>query len=129
MAADMHIHVLDSHTTEEEVAYFNLLAHASNDERYTTAYDHIAETPQCWIGEVSWLKAALSGDSGTYIPDPVKFISEIIGDGIVLSEAVLREILAALRVENTTVCDIANVPEVEAFLKQHIGKKIFTVSW
>ena len=37
-------------------------------------------TPSVWVGEVSWLKAAVSGDNNTYIPDIVGEIRKLIGN-------------------------------------------------
>lgn len=137
MAADLHIHVFEG-VTEQDLADFNSntlgskyfnprsVAEKSND----TSYDKICETPQIWIGEVSWLKAALFEDSENFIPSTVMRISELIGEDLpVLDDELIAGILAAFDAPNDTSYSLANKNEVAAFLEQHKGKQVFTVSW
>lgn len=89
-----------------------------------------SESPNIWIGEVSWLKAGLTGDKEAYIPNPVATISELIGeDWPVLDDELIEKILAAFDLENTTNCRLAEVKEVAEFLQEHKGSEVFTISW
>lgn len=130
MAADLHIHVLTDATSEEELELFKQPLHSGNSKQWEEAYEHIAQTPDIWIGEVSWLKAALTSDRETFIPDTVGKIQDIIGRGTKsLTEEMLQDILNAFEAKNITSYEVAGRDEVEAFLRPYIGQKVFTVSW
>lgn len=135
MAADLHIHVFEG-IAETDLAMFNSGTFGSkwfgscSGNRSIDCFSRIADTPNVWIGEVSWLKAALSGDEASYIPDAVAKISELIGEDLpVLDDALIGKILAALESPNDTGYGLANQTTVQEFLTQHKGKPVFTVSW
>jgi hypothetical protein len=92
-------------------------------------WEHINNSPNLWVGSVSWLKAAILGDAEKYVPSPVQIISDIIGDDIELTPEVLEKICAAYDVENATQYEIGSKDEMRKFLARYIGKRIFTVSW
>lgn len=137
MAADLHIHVLEG-ATEADIAVFN--AHSLGSKHFTwapvneqdedRASKSVTSTPSVWIGEVSWLKAALFDDAETFIPGPVQAIQELIGEDLpVLDAALEAKIIAALEGANSTSYSLAKPDEVRAFLKDHHGKRLFTISW
>jgi hypothetical protein len=137
MAADLHIHVVPDDLEEGVIAAFfsNTLGSKyfggrfSEEEKHA-AFPRIADTPNVWIGEVSWLKAALFGDSGTFVPSTVQLVQDAIGEDLpTLTDELEQKILAAFAAANETGYSLATVDEVRAFLTEHKGKRLFTVSW
>jgi hypothetical protein len=89
----------------------------------------IENTPSVWVGEVSWLKAALLEDTATFIPEPVAQVSQIIGNTLpVITDELIDDIRKALATPNATFYKTAD-KDVVAFLEQHKGLQCFTVSW
>lgn len=132
MAADLHIHVRTPEITDEVLNIFEhdgVPMSQKDGLTWEKTYNIVAESPNIWIGEVSWIKAALFEDKKTFIPDTVGEISMIVGNGIVLTEDVLGQIKAAFNVDNNTSYEIADKQTVLDFLKNHLGKQIFQVSW
>lgn len=155
MAADLHIHVFEG-ITEKDLAHFSAttigskycpltkLGHDSTKEEWDEAnaaadalnqhfgdaYPEIGNTPNVWIGEVSWLKAAIFEDGNTFISSTVQEISDVVGEDLpVLDAAMIERIIAAFELSNATEYKLADAREVRAFLEEHKGKQIFTVSW
>lgn len=140
MAADLHIHVIDSGVTEEDVKillsnslgskYFAGFGVEHDHAAWTEAYDRIANGASIWVGEVSWLKAALLDDAGTYIPDVVDHVQTVVGEDF---PAVTEDLIAELRkgfvLPNSTSYDVSAWEKVETFLREHMGQQLFTVSW
>lgn len=94
------------------------------------AFSLIAETPQCWVGEVSWLKAALFKDEETFVPNTVAQVSSIIGEDLpVIDDQLIEKIARAFDAPNDTSYSLANKDEVVAFLEEHKGLRCFTASW
>lgn len=137
MAADLHIHIVPDDLEEGVIAAFfsNTLGSKYfggrfSDEVRDAAFPRIAETPSVWIGEVSWLKAALFGDSGTFVPSTVQLVQDAIGEDLpTLDDELERKILAAFETTNETGYSLATADDVRAFLAEHKGKRLFTVSW
>jgi len=137
MAADLHIHVVPDDLEEGVIVAFfshtlgskHFGGRFSQEER-DASFPRIADTPNVWIGEVSWLKAALFGDSGTFVPSTVQLVQDAIGEDLpTLTDELEQKILAAFEAKNETGYSLATVDEVRAFLAQHKGKRLFTVSW
>jgi len=139
MAADQHIHIFEG-LTEDDLAlffsstmgskWFNL--DRQREKSTSKIYDKIAKTPQVHVGEVSWLKAGLFEDSHTYIPPPIQRIAELIPEGedpVLITPELIEEVSKALHLPNTTPYHIEPAEEILTFLRQHTGKKAFTVSW
>jgi|ERR1044071_1725620 hypothetical protein len=141
MAADLHIHVVPDDLEEGVIAAFFSLTIGSkhfsgfgrgrvSPEAQERAFSRIADTPNVWIGEVSWLKAALFGDSGTFVPSTVQLVQDAIGEDLpTLDDELERKILAAFEATNATGYNVAGQADVRAFLIEHKGKRLFTVSW
>ncbi len=136
MSADLHIHALMG-VTEEDLAEFNSNTLGSkwfnpkpHGERKEEVFDKIADTPQVWVGEVSWLKAALFEDPERYVPLPVATIAEIIGEELPMcDDALINRIAEAMALPNGTGYQLANATEVLTWLEEHKGHRLFTVSW
>lgn len=128
MAADLHIHILEG-VTEEDV---NKFKDGTSRRRWEKLYDLISATPDFWIGEVSWLKAALLEDPESYIPDPVAKVSEIVGsDFPIIDGPLIEALVGALQPSGGSngysTCE--NSSKLREFLETHKGKKVFQVSW
>lgn len=59
--------------------------------------------PWCFIGEVSWGKAALFGDVDRYVPGPVAAVSEYVGDGLVLTSGRAKAVTVAMSAPNLSI--------------------------
>lgn len=141
MSADLHLHVRTPECTDEVMRDFfrNVLGSSWNggllDIMATggfagNAFDVICNTPDCWIGSVSWLKAAMTNDAGSHVPDPVQVISDIVGDrGTPVTPELTARVVAALEIPNETGYHVADAVTVKAWLEEHAGKPIFCVSW
>ncbi len=148
MAADLHIHVMDGVEEEDMRCFFS---HHSGHKYFAGFFtqedcklpgkydfmcghhDRVSDTPNFRIGEVSWLKAALFDDD-SYIPNPVARVSELIGeDEPELTEELRDKILQAVQAPNETHYDVygnaGDDVSLEDWLNQHLGKKLFTISW
>lgn len=76
------------------------------------------------------MKASLFNEPETFIPTPVQKISDLIGENLpVLTEELKTAILEALNSENTTEYELAKKENVQKFLEEHMGEKLFTISW
>lgn len=90
----------------------------------------ISNTPNIWVGEVSWLKAALFKDGDTFIPSPIQKIYDLIGEDLpVIDDKFIADAKQALSVKNSTKYSLSNTKDIIDFLKQHKGMRCFTVSW
>ena len=138
MSADLHIHVLEG-VEERDIAilessslgskYSSLFNHHTT-EQYDAAYDKIGNSPNIWIGSVSWLKAGLLDDYDRYVPSTVEEISNLIGEDLpTLDEELIAKIVKAFDLPNNTSYELAERNAVREFLEKHKGKKVFTVSW
>lgn len=144
MAADLSIHALTEPCTEADLARFfkNTLgskwfapwmdgtsAYGRDDDSFSV----VAHTPQVWIGEVSWLKASLSDPyDDSYVPEAVEGIHDLIGENLPVLDATMRDRILALLKEPQVRARPYSVedPEVVAeWLDQHMGERLFTVSW
>ena len=137
MAADLHIHVVPDDIEEKALpAFFSHtlgskhFGDAFSEAERQAAFRRISETPNVWIGEVSWLKAALFGDSDTFVPSTVQLVQDAVGEDLpTLDDELEQKILAAFEAKNETGYNLATVDQVRAFLAAHKGKRLFTVSW
>lgn len=139
MAADLHIHIFEG-ATEDDLAeffsntidskYFGFCLRRRSYEEIVQSHRKIGMTPHIWVGEVSWLKAGLLGDEERYVPGPVQAIADIIGEDLpVIDDVLIERIEAAMHEPNTTSYRLAAAQDVLEFLKEHKGKRCFTVSW
>lgn len=142
MAADLHIHIYEGIEEADMVSFFsNTLGskyfnpqpagHISKYTDPTSSWSKVSDTPNIWIGEVSWLKASLiEGGTHEYVPSTVKTINEAIGEDLPeLTDELIEKICAAFDLENTTGYNLATADKVRPFLEEHRGKKVYTISW
>ena len=92
----------------------------------------VSNTPNVWVGEVSWLKAALFDDAETFVPPAVQRIYEIVGEELpLIDDPFISKIEDALKSTNPTSYSVSEVEEspVIQFLRDHKGMRAFTISW
>lgn len=150
MSADLHLHVFDRDELKEEdfrCFFRNIIGSKWSlpienifsvqktkcEELHGTDcvhWDNISNSINIWVGSVSWLKAALFEDGETFVPDTVNAIHELVGEDLkVIDDELIRKIADTFDLQNKTQYDIAKKEDIENFLIQHKGKKIFTISW
>ncbi len=140
MAADLHIHVFEDGELTDE--HFRIFFANSLGSKWCSigAYKNVSwddprqkkvrDTPNEWIGSVSWLKAALFADGEKYVPNTVAQVSEIIDEHLpTIDDELIEKIRAAFDSTNKTGYELAEVNDVVKFLTEHKGKKAFTISW
>ena len=89
-------------------------------------------TPSIYIGDVSWLKAALLYDDDKYVPDPIGKISDAIGVHtlVELTHELKDEIMDALDIPNNSDYELeCDKDKISEFLNRYVGSEIFTISW
>lgn len=141
MSADLHIHSMRGVTEQDLGCFFsNTLGskwfqwwmRPNCIERWKCKHhDAVLASGNIWIGQVSWLKAALT-ESDEFIPEPVQAIHELIGEHLPILDAELKDkILQALTIPNerASFYNIAERKDVEEWLDRNMGQKLFTVSW
>jgi len=135
MSADLHIHIYEGITEEDMKTFFsNTLGSKYFDPSYgdrnDEVYEKIAKTPNIWIGGVSWLKAALFEDDEHFIPSTVERVQDVVGEDLpILDDKLIKEVIDAFDLENKTGYALAKKEDVEKFLIENKGKRVFTVSW
>ena len=141
MAADFHIHVITKNFTEDDVKFLksNTLGSkyfAGFDQRYS--YEELnsilaraENTPNIWIGEVSWLKASLSEDPSEYIPTLVEVLYDLVGeDFTTITPEFIDQVSAAFDTEEiSSYYDSFEKDRLINFLNKYMGEKVFHVSW
>ena len=111
MAADMVIHVDSGELTQDD--YRCLYADAIGSYYYQpgprgrcpleTAIlqcphtEKATSTPAVGVGEVSWLKATLTGNAGEYIPGPLERVGELLDDSKGLPVPITSELIAEVQ--------------------------------
>ncbi len=139
MSADLHIHILEGITIETLKRFqCNTLGTVFFDPSLWQAHakhsdeDHnaVEKTPSVWVGEVSWLKAAVFNDPDSFIPNPIEAVAELFKQGVVdITDELIERVEKALERSNQTAYRIERKEPVVDFLKEHKGKKAFTISW
>ena len=144
MAAALYIHVLTDEFTEEHYkafqsnaiggkywgGFFRDVQGEFEKKHNCDLYLLCADTPQIWVGEVSWLKAALFEDQDSFVPPPVQAVADIIGEDFpMIDDELITKIEAALGLDNATGYSVCEHSGVIDFLKEHKGEKAFCISW
>lgn len=146
MATDLHIHILKGVTEKDLSTFFSHVFGSKWFDLFTSnrpnskSHKKVVNTPNIWIGEVSWLKAAFLDDEDSFVPSTVAKIADLIGEELpVLTDELITQIIVAFNLPNNTakldgVRDgdgfmLANPKNVKAFLEAYKGERIFTVSW
>jgi hypothetical protein len=139
MSADLHIHIETPNLTEEDfegffsctfgTVYFNPFGRGTLD-----GYELFSNTPQIHVGEVSWLKAAVTDDPESYIPPFVQKVAELFempakGKRVIITPEIIAKVEEYKSLPNATSYKLSSVDDVIEFLKAHVGKPAFTISW
>lgn len=100
---------------------------------YDMSLEKFYETPQIWIGEVSWLKATLfEGGEEKYILSPIMKISELIGEKFpILTDELASQILAALDLPRVDLnyYKVCSKEDLAKWLEQWKGARLVTINW
>ena len=92
--------------------------------------EKMSNTPNIWVGEVSWLKAAFCENGERFVPSPIMKISELIDENLpVIDDHLIGQIVDAMKLSNTTGYSLEHSDNIRNFLEQHKGKQCFTISW
>ena len=129
MPADLHIHTLGWVSEEELRIFRNEVPHTM--EEWLDAYDSIyCGCPSVWVGQVSWLKAIVTGDDQGFIPGPVQAVWGIFGKNFVeITDEVISLVSAAMDNPNSTSYALNEKSKVVSFLRRNIGERAFIISW
>ena len=138
MAADLCIHVKTGWVTDD---VWKMFMEECPDDLFNTpdeyfdkkdsALEIIRNTPQCWVGEVSWLKAALFNNEEEFVPSPVGRISELIPywTTVRVTEELIEQVDKAFDLVNSTTYNLVQREKIIDFLRENFDKEVFTVSW
>lgn len=129
MSADLHIHTL-GRVSEGELRIFRNEVPNTREE-WLDAYDSVyCGCPSVWVGQVSWIKAIVTGDAQSFIPGPVQAIRGIFGRNLVeITDEVISLVSAAMDDQNDTSYALNEKSKVIEFLKRNIGERAFIISW
>lgn len=96
-----------SHTLGSKWFSLSNTQEVSDDE----AYALISHTPSVWVGEVSWLKAALFENEEDFVPGVVVQISDLIGQDLpVIDDQLIAKARAILeRGDNVTNYAVSHI--------------------
>jgi hypothetical protein len=102
-------------------------------------WERIKKTESVWVGEFSWLKAALHNADELYVPDFVKLVQDAIDEDLPqIDDQLIDKIRQGRTLPNKTVhpdvmdgkgYSLEKVREVVSFLSEHRGKRAFTIGW
>jgi hypothetical protein len=140
MSADLHLHIFDERRIDTQTLerFFVRIFGSKHfgpmrisTEQWEEAMRRVSNTPQCWIGEVSWAKAMVFEEGEElFVPSPVRVVHDLVGEELpTLDDELVNKIIAALELENKTHFRVASVPTVLPFLKAHRGERVFCVTW
>lgn len=139
MAADLHIHIFEGieeydlktfFASSLGSKHFDLRIASAQQRKGLRIHENVGQTPNVWVGEVSWLKAVVFESPEEFVPTPVSVIHKLIGEDLpVLDSDLIYKIMDALDRKNKTMYKIARPEDVIGFLSAHEGKQVFTVSW
>lgn len=143
MAADLHLHVFkEGELTEADFQSFFSRTIGSkwfggwgkqddyDSPQSKASREAISNTPNLWIGEVSWLKAGLFDDPDQFIPDVVQSVSDTIGEELpIVDDQLIEKLRKDFTAGNRTDYEVSRFSEAEQFLRSHMGCRAFTVSW
>lgn len=138
MAADLHIHIYQDITEEDLAAAFSNVFGSKHlnprpigelGDSHWEALGRVIDTPNIWVGEVSWLKAMITGDKYAFVPVTVDMIHTVIGEDLPLIDAdLINRISDAFELGNITGYSLADRDSVVEFVASHVGKRCFTIS-
>jgi hypothetical protein len=109
-----------------EVVYLSDTTPNNSWDAYLKLFDLISGS--IWIGDVSWLKAALFDDAKSFVPSLVEFISELIGEDFpIITDEMIEKVENANFLAHPSYKTIEPSKVID-FLKKHKGEKTFTLS-
>lgn len=143
MAADFELHVI---TCDQDIVDYRLgmsttigskyenivpgVDYVKNPDRNVLdAKTRLEKTPGVWLGNLSWIKDNLTGEAG-YVPSALGKIDELVGEEFpLIDEQLINQIEYILKNEtNDTTYHVTESDVVVDFLKQHVGKPVFSLT-
>lgn len=113
MSADLTLFALDPQDTAvRRQAHDLLVAEAVGDvqgpgmlswDQWRATISAMYARPHVEVGQVSWLKTALSGGAERYIPAAVQRCVDLIGDGVLLTPGMAKAITVAFNLPNRSI--------------------------
>lgn len=70
---------------------------------YDEVHARLRHAPRVWVGQVSWIKAAMDEDYDAYIPGPVAAVARVVGDGVILTPGLAKAITVAMSTPNRSI--------------------------
>lgn len=142
MGADLYIHAMRDVTESDLRCFFshsldsrweNLTWTCPWENKDTLMCHHwkaVMDSPSVWIGGVSWLKAIMLNDP-SFVPEPVQAVYDLIGERLpVLDRELGRKILEAVELPTyRSRYRVTEPSQVFGWLEEHLGERLFTVSW
>jgi hypothetical protein len=136
VAADLHIHVNDGIPDRDIAAFFANCLGSKHFKGFRPQpfnedlYIRMERTANVWVGEVSWLKAAVFENQAEFIPGTVMEVQRIVGEDMpIINDEFIQMIESTFDIPNTTGYRLAKKEDVTTFLRQYMGKPVFTISW
>ena len=142
----MHLHIADSLTDDDMRCLWSDHMGSSwfdpdtrrCEQSNCVHWEAFYNTPEIWVGEVSWAKAFFFKDPESFIPTTVERISELIDDRatVVIDDRFISQVNEAFEAPNNTsyrmadtIYRLADKDKVVAWLQTHKGSRIIEVSW
>ena len=94
-----------------------------------------AETDGFRVGDVSWLKANILGDADRYIPTAIDRMADLVGEDLpILTPDLKEKLLVAYSMPDAKSIyklnvGLAYLATFDYWLDQHMGERLFHVSW
>ncbi len=137
MSADLHIHIRKAELITSALLFqdSDMMQQITNPlpmELRDRLFTAMSDDPNVHVGEVSWLKAALSEDTDTYVPSAVETINALIPPTrlTLLTKELIDAVVAALEGNGRAPgYAVSGAGPVEIFLREHVGEEVYTVSW
>jgi len=168
MSADLHIILIDPQLIDVELVkkyatfevpdnvesskFFEL--QEKHQERISLLYGDVHDfgsyvypfKEDVWVGQVSWLKASLSGEYDRYVPSLVAHVSQTYfdnGGAVVITDEFIESLLAGYEQHHETPSiyedssinaeehetGVTRKETLEKFLRSHLGEWSFADSW
>lgn len=140
MAADLHIHIGKNIPINELRDYNKRFISCSDGNDGWVEKDEygnilvfdekkIHNSLNVWVGEVSWLKASLSGDKNAFVPGAIYEIQDIFSELPVIDDGLIERVRKAFDLPNTSGYTVSKPDSVISFLEKNRGEIGFTISW
>lgn len=99
-------------------------------DKHDQLYDKFSESPQFEVGECSFLKANMSGDNESYIPDLVSICCDVVDDGRIIDDEMISQIKEMSKTaEQHEYYHTSSINDLLTWLEMHKGEYVFSIAW